>query len=207
MRCSEDAGWPAARAVAPHGGFRAAGRSRKIAIPDRPGGWPSSVVQSPGHAKPILVHARPASAAGSGSSQGPRSAWHWRDSTGRGDTGAVNPQPVRLSQATRTPGDHSWLFCASEPAHGRVQARVSIRQGDCGITSWLACRPVTLGYPESDHQHPEAGVPGCPCRSARQVQGGSCEPHRNPTSPRHGGRSPQESHGRNGTLRYTCYAC
>jgi hypothetical protein len=33
------------------------------------------------------------------------------------------------------------------------------------------------------------------------------EPHRNPTTQRHGGRSPQESHGRNGTLRYTCYAC
>jgi len=30
--------------------------------------------------------------------------------------------------------------------------------------------------------------------------------HRNPASPRHGGRSPQEFHGRNGTLRYTCYA-
>src|SRR5271165_4888981 len=75
MRCSEDAGWPAARAVAPHGGFRAAGRSRKIAIPDRPGGWPSSVVRLPDHAQPVLVHARPASAAGSGSSQGPRSAY------------------------------------------------------------------------------------------------------------------------------------
>jgi hypothetical protein len=35
----------------------------------------------------------------------------------------------------------------------------------------LACRPVTLGYPESDHQHPEVGVPGCPCRLARQVKG------------------------------------
>ena len=32
---------------------------------------------------------------------------------------------------------------------------------------------------------------------------GFCEPHRNPTSPRHGGRPPQESHGRNGALRYT----
>jgi hypothetical protein len=30
---------------------------------------------------------------------------------------------------------------------------------------------------------------------------------RNPASPRHGGRSPQESHGRNGTLRYTCSSC
>ena len=36
---------------------------------------------------------------------------------------------------------------------------------------------------------------------------GSWEPHRTPTSRRHGGRSPQESHERNGTLRYTCDAC
>jgi hypothetical protein len=45
-----------------------------------------------------------------------------------------------------------------------------------------------------------------PCRSAGPAMGFG-EPHRNPTTQRHGGRSLQKSHGRNGTLRYTCYAC
>ncbi len=59
-----------------------------------------------------------------------------------------------------------------------------------GITSGGLVGPVTLGYSGSDHQHPGVRVPGVPrVGPARQVRG-FCEPHRNPTSPRHGGRSP-----------------
>jgi hypothetical protein len=52
----------------------------------------------------------------------------------------------------------------------------------------------------------ESRYPGTVYREGRADQG-FCEPHRSPTSLRHGSRSPQESHGRNGTLRYTCYTC
>ena len=61
---------------------------------------------------------------------------------------------------------------------------------------------LTLGYPESDNKQPEAGVPGCPCRLARQVEG-LLRAHRNPTSPRHGGRShrnPTDEMAHSGTL-------
>jgi hypothetical protein len=63
-----------------------------------------------------------------------------------------------------------------------------------GITSWLVCGPVTLGYPESDHQYPEVGVPGCPVSVGQASQGAlarptetpqvrdtAADPHRNPT--------------------------
>ena len=81
--------------------------------------------------------------------------------------------------------------------------RIGVRRG---ITSGRQAAPVTLSYSESGHQPPQLAVPGAPCRG-RPGQPGFWEPHRNPTNPRHGGWSPQESHGRNGTLRYTCYAC
>ena len=69
-----------------------------------------------------------------------------------------------------------------------------------GINSGRQTAPVTLGYPR------ESRYQGIVYREGRADQGFR-EPHRNPTSLRHGSRSPQESHGRNGTLRYTCYAC
>ena len=52
MRCSEDAGSRAAQAAAPHGGFRAAGRSHKIAIPDRHRLTAEFSMPSPDCAKP-----------------------------------------------------------------------------------------------------------------------------------------------------------
>src|SRR5580704_8178862 len=57
------------------------------------------------------------------------------------------------------------------------------------------------------HQDPWSAGSCVPRRVGRGQSAGLYEPHRNPTTPRPGGRSPQESHGRNGTLRYTCYAC
>ncbi len=69
-----------------------------------------------------------------------------------------------------------------------------------GINSSGQTAPVTLGYLR------ESRYLGTVYREGRADQG-FCEPHRSPTSLRHGSRSPQESHGRNGTLRYTCYTC
>ena len=76
-----------------------------------------------------------------------------------------------------------------------------------GITIGGQVAPVTLGCPgnwsSGSGSRRDLGTrPGL----AGPVKGFG-EPHRNPTSPRHGGRSPQESHERNGTVRYTCYAC
>jgi len=45
-----------------------------------------------------------------------------------------------------------------------------IRQGECGIASWLARRPVALGYLESDHSTQRLEYLGAPCRLARQVK-------------------------------------
>jgi hypothetical protein len=72
-----------------------------------------------------------------------------------------------------------------------------------GIITGGQAVPVTLDYPGSGHQDPEVvgiryPVPG----SAGPVRGFG-EPH-NSAARR---QIPQESHGRNGTLRYTCYAC
>src|SRR5215510_4968670 len=39
-------------------------------------------------------------------------------------SGKVNIDP----RVGRPPGDHSWLFCALEPAHGRAEARANIRR-------------------------------------------------------------------------------
>ena len=61
---------------------------------------------------------------------------------------------------------------------------------------------LVQGHPESDHRHLNAGVRGrirWPGKSS-----GPCEARTNPANPRYGGRSPQESRGRNGTLQYTC---
>jgi hypothetical protein len=74
-----------------------------------------------------------------------------------------------------------------------------------GITYWLACRPVTPGCPESDDQRPEVECLGA-LPVGQASQGASCEPHRNPTGPRHSSRSHRNPTA-NGTLRYTCYAC
>src|SRR5271167_525897 len=76
-----------------------------------------------------------------------------------------------------------------------------------GITAGGQGTPVTLGYPESGHQDPEAAVPGYPRVGSAGPVRGFGEPHRNPATPRHGAGSPQEPHGRNGTLQYTCYTC
>jgi hypothetical protein len=74
------------------------------------------------------------------------------------------------------------------------------------ITSDGQGAPVTLGYSEVVISPRELRYLVLHVGSAGPVRG-FCEPHRNPTTPRHGGRPPQESHGLNGTLRYTCYAC
>ncbi len=65
---------------------------------------------------------------------------------------------------------------------------------------------MTLGYSESDHQPPQVAIPGA-LRLTDQESQGLMRAPQNPHSPRLGSRSPQESHGRNDTLRYTCYAC
>jgi hypothetical protein len=69
----------------------------------------------------------------------------------------------------------------------------------CGMTSGGQAAPVTLGYPEIGHQLRELRY--------MVLHAGPTGPHRSPTTSRHGGRSPQEPHGLNGTLRYTYYTC
>ena len=77
----------------------------------------------------------------------------------------------------------AWRFSAET-------RRFGVRRG---ITSWLARRPVTLGYPEGDHQHQrlEHSVP-VPVGQASQgalasptetpqVRDTAADPHRNPT--------------------------
>ena len=68
-----------------------------------------------------------------------------------------------------------------------------------GVNSGGKAALVTLGYPESGHQ----------LRELRYLvlHAGPARPHRSPTTSRHGSGSPQDPHGLNGTLRYTCYAC
>jgi hypothetical protein len=91
---------------------------------------------------------------------------------------------------------------ASTPQITPYLARRIVRRG---ATSCLTRNSVTLGHRRvvTCTRGWDTWVP----EPVGQVGQGPCEPHRNPTTPRHGGRSPQESHGRNGTLRYTCYAC
>ena len=60
--------------------------------------------------------------------------------------------------------------------------------------------PGDSGLSESDHHHPEVGVPGRTCRLPGKSRV-SCEPHRNPTSRRHGGRWPPCSCGPGGYCR------
>ena len=74
MRCSEHAGSRAARAAAPRGAFRA-GRSHKIAIPDRHWLTAEFSMPSPDRAQSRL-HGRPVLGIGSGRSQGSRFGWH-----------------------------------------------------------------------------------------------------------------------------------
>ena len=99
-----------------------------------------------------------------------------------------------------------WRICASRvplaPDGSRAPSRRSARNyhmrtgrsGDAGLPGKWSSGSGSGRYL------------GIPCRSAEPVRGFG-QPHRNPTTPRHGGGSPQESHGRNGTLRYTCDAC
>ena len=75
-----------------------------------------------------------------------------------------------------------------------------------GITTAGQVALMTLGYRKVVVRIRKSAGLGYPCRVGSPIRGFG-EPHRNPTTQRHGGRSPQESHGRNGTLRYTCYAC
>ena len=58
---------------------------------------------------------------------------------------------------------------------------------------------MTLGYLESGHQ----------LRELRYLvlHAGLPDPTEAPQTSRHGSGSPQDPHGLNGTLRYTCYAC
>jgi hypothetical protein len=103
------------------------------------------------------------------------------------------------SLTNRTPRPHRTSCSVRDCVHtdaGRVEYGIGVRPG---ITLGRHAALVTLGY----RKRSSASEVALPDRSAGLSQG-SCEPHRNPTSPRHGGRSPQESHGRNGTLRYTC---
>jgi hypothetical protein len=79
------------------------------------------------------------------------------------------------------------LFCAELPRAGRLP-------------------PVTLSYPKSGPQLRELLYAWC-LMLGRPHRPGLLRAPQKPTTPRHGGRSPQESHGLNGTLRYTCYAC
>jgi len=60
--------------------------------------------------------------------------------------------------------------------------------------------PGNSGLSESDHHHPEEGVPDRTCRLPGKSRV-SCEPHRNPTSRRHGGRWPPCSCGPGGYCR------
>jgi hypothetical protein len=71
-----------------------------------------------------------------------------------------------------------------------------------GITSWLTCRPVALGYPECDHKHPGVGVPKYLCQLTGQVKG--LLRHTETPQARDTAAVP---HGRNDTFRYTYYAC
>ena len=66
MRCSEDAGSRAARAVAPRGGFRAAGRSRKAMSLASLAGGQAGQRRNRLTGKQVLMHSLRASRAGSG---------------------------------------------------------------------------------------------------------------------------------------------
>jgi hypothetical protein len=114
------------------------------------------------------------------------------------------PPPRRIPSRRRCPvgvlipqgntdaiSGHSVPLGYGELAINRPRILGRVRRG---INAWLACRPVTLGYPESDHQHQEVGVPGCPCVGWPGKSRGSCgptetpqvcdtaaDPHRNPT--------------------------
>ena len=75
-----------------------------------------------------------------------------------------------------------------------------------GVTLGGQGLPVTLGYSENGGQPPEVAVPGAWYRVGRASLGllrAPQKPHNSATRC----LIPQESHGRNGTLRYTCYAC
>jgi hypothetical protein len=109
-----------------------------------------------------------------------------------------------------------WRWCGDLPARasGCVSATRQRRRHVPSATRNRSARNYLLvglssGNPGglSGERSPaprEAGVPGCPCRLARQVKGLLRAPQK-PTGPRHGGQSPQESHGRSGTLRYLLY--
>ena len=67
-----------------------------------------------------------------------------------------------------------------------------------GITTAGQVALMTLGYRKVVIKTGSRRDLGTRAGSASPVRGFG-EPHRNPTTQRHGGRSPQESHGRNGT--------
>ena len=90
----------------------------------------------------------------------------------------------------------------SRPTVGRARVFGDRR----GITTAGQVALMTLGYRKVVIRIRKSAGLGYHAGSASPVRGFG-EPHRNPTTQRHGGRSPQEPHGRNGTLRYTCYAC
>ena len=116
-------------------------------------------------------------------------------------TVALDGYPVRLLNDTQ-PGRHPGLAGGNGLAVAAAIGAFVMR----GITTVGQVALMTLGYRKLVIRIRKSAGLGYRCRVGQPVRGFG-EPHRNPTTQRHGGRSPQESRGRNGTLRYTCYAC
>ena len=110
----------------------------------------------------------------------------------------TRPAPGRVRVNQRRPGGGKRNVTTSGGQYIALSSSVATRRKTATVVIGGHVAPVTPGYSESGHQDPGSRY----CRVGRASQG-SCETHRNPTTPRHGGRSPQESRGRNGTLRYT----
>ena len=101
------------------------------------------------------------------------------------------PGKRSLSRTRNARPRQNSLFCALDCREPRYRPEAQNRQRR-GITSWLACRPVALGYLESDHSTQRLEYLGAPCRLARQVKelwrapqnplvrDTAADPHRNP---------------------------
>jgi hypothetical protein len=75
-----------------------------------------------------------------------------------------------------------------------------------GIIFYVDCCPVMLRYPGIASFQGLRGTGAILCLIFLALRA-FCEPHRNPHKSASRQRSPQKSHGRNGTPRYACYAC
>ncbi len=124
----------------------------------------------------------------------------------RSDNGPLSGLPPTLGRSNALDDKElqNRLIRARHPRAMGWLSAVRNRQG--GTTTGGQADLVTLGCRKVIIRIRKSAGLGYPCQVASPV-GGFGEPHRNPTTQRHGGRSPQESHGRNGTLRYTCDAC